>query len=199
MTDVDAPDFDALYRASEDPWSVHSSWYEQRKRDLVLASLGQPRYATALELGCGLGQITAPLASRCDKVRAVDLSPSAIERCHALLAAQGIRNVSFDVMSVPEAWPLSERDPVDLVIVSELAYYLSPERFTRLMQLCLRSLDAGGEWVMCHYMPAFDDRVQPTHALHEAVHRLSGLVRRVAHEDQRFRLDVWRKEKEGRP
>ncbi|AKC71697.1 class I SAM-dependent methyltransferase [Pandoraea oxalativorans] len=199
MTHADAPDFDALYRASEDPWSVHSSWYEQRKRDLVLASLGRPRYAAALELGCGLGQITAPLASRCDRVHAVDLSPSAIERCRARLAARGIDNVSLDAMSVPEAWPLAERASVDLVIVSELAYYLPPERFTHLMQACLRSLDTGGEWVMCHYMPAFDDRVQPTHVLHEAVQRLSGLVRCVAHEDQRFRLDVWRKEREGRP
>lgn len=194
MTDFNAPDFDARYRACDDPWSVHSSWYERRKRDLVLASLGQPRYAAALELGCGLGQITAPLASRCDKLHAVDLSPNAIERCRALFAARGIDNVSLDVMSVPEAWPLTECASVDLVIVSELAYYLSPERFSRLMQSCLRSLSTGGEWLMCHYMPEFDDRVQPTHTLHEAVHRVSGLVRCVAHEDQRFRLDVWRKE-----
>ena len=29
--------FESLYAASEDPWQVRQSWYEQRKRNLLLA------------------------------------------------------------------------------------------------------------------------------------------------------------------
>lgn len=191
-------DFDAIYRASKDPWSVHTAWYEQRKRDLVLASLAQPRYTAALELGCGIGQITAPLAARCSVVHAVDMSPTAIQRCRVRLHAQGIANVALQVMTVPQAWPLPPGESVDLVIVSELAYYLPPEPFEQLLQQCFHSLSGGGQWVMCHYTPDFDDRQQSTLALHEAVHRLDGLVQCVAHEDRQFRLDVWHKTKEPR-
>ncbi|VVE85982.1 class I SAM-dependent methyltransferase [Pandoraea sputorum] len=172
-------DFDTIYRASEDPWSVHTAWYEQRKRDLVLASLAQPRYTAALELGCGIGQLTAPLAARCHVVHAVDMSPTAIRRCRERLCAQGIANVGLQVMTLPQAWPLAPGETVDLVIVSELAYYFSPEPFQQLLLHCFHSLSAGGQWVMCHYTPDFDDRQQSTLALHEAVHRLDGLVRQA--------------------
>ncbi|VVE84657.1 class I SAM-dependent methyltransferase [Pandoraea sputorum] len=191
-------DFDALYRASEDPWSVHTAWYEQRKRALVLASLAQPRYTAALELGCGVGQLTAPLTARCQVVHAVDMSPSAIHHCRKQLHAHGIANVALHVMTVPQVWPLQPGESVDLVLVSELAYDFSPEPFEQLLQQCWDSLSAGGQWVMCHYTPDFNDRQQATLALHAAVHRLDGLVRCVAHEDRQFRLVVWHKTKEPR-
>ena len=36
---VNVPDFDTLYRDDPDPWQVASSFYEQRKRAVLLASL----------------------------------------------------------------------------------------------------------------------------------------------------------------
>ena len=36
---IKVPDFEALYRRDADPWRVASSFYEQRKLDLVLAVL----------------------------------------------------------------------------------------------------------------------------------------------------------------
>ena len=44
--------FAALYAGGADPWSA-DSWYERRKRAVVLASLPRERYGTAFEPGCG--------------------------------------------------------------------------------------------------------------------------------------------------
>ena len=52
---IKVPDFDPLYRANSDPWAVSSSFYEQRKLDLVLGVLALPRYARAWDPACGYG------------------------------------------------------------------------------------------------------------------------------------------------
>ncbi len=46
------PDFEALYVRDPDPWQVGSSWYEQRKLSIVLASLPKP--PVPLRLGARL-------------------------------------------------------------------------------------------------------------------------------------------------
>ncbi len=65
-------DFESLYRQSPDPWQVRTSWYEQRKRALLIAALPQARYGRVLEVGCGNGEMTRLLAPRCDMLVAVD-------------------------------------------------------------------------------------------------------------------------------
>jgi len=42
--------------------------------------------ATVLELGCGTGRVTIPLASHCGFIRGIDLSPAMIDLCQAKLA-----------------------------------------------------------------------------------------------------------------
>jgi hypothetical protein len=62
---IKVPDFDALYRASSDPWAVSSSFYEQRKLDLVLGVLALPRYARAWDPARGVqAELVAALTSR---------------------------------------------------------------------------------------------------------------------------------------
>ena len=48
--------FADLYAGGDDPWQTRTSWYERRKRDVVLACLPRDRYAHAAEPGCGLGR-----------------------------------------------------------------------------------------------------------------------------------------------
>ena len=49
---IKVPDFEALYRRDADPWQVASSFYEQRKLELVLAALS--RAGVRAGLGSGL-------------------------------------------------------------------------------------------------------------------------------------------------
>jgi hypothetical protein len=61
---IDLPDFDALYRDDPDPWQVRSSFYEQRKLDIVLAGLQRPRYRSAWDPACGVGELRTRPTSR---------------------------------------------------------------------------------------------------------------------------------------
>ena len=70
--------FAELY-AGGDPWAG-DSWYEVRKRAVVLAALPRERYRRAFEPGCGAGELTAELAGRCDVVHSSDPVPAAVER-----------------------------------------------------------------------------------------------------------------------
>jgi hypothetical protein len=54
--------FATLSADGNDPWDT-GSWYERRKRALMLAALPQERYGTALEPGCGTGELTVELAA----------------------------------------------------------------------------------------------------------------------------------------
>jgi len=64
--------FDGLYGASDDPYALRVRWYEERKRALILATLPRRRYQRAFEPGCGIGEFTVALSTRCDMVLASD-------------------------------------------------------------------------------------------------------------------------------
>lgn len=187
-------DFDALYRSNPDPWAVRTSWYERRKRGILLAALPRERYRCALELGCGTGDTTCLLASCCGTVYAVDGAPAAIEQCAQAIRNAALSNVRLEVRQLPEAWPFMESECADLIVVSELAYYLSDGEFDCFLQRCMQSLAVEGDWLMCHYQGAFHDRRQLTDQMHQAVGGLAGLRHLITHDDRHFRLDVWRKE-----
>jgi SAM-dependent methyltransferase len=119
------PDFDALYGADPDPWRVESSWYEQRKRDVLVAGLRQRRYGIAWDPACGAGVLAAQLSSRCDRVIASDRSASAVERARRACAAIG--NVGVVRLTLPDDGRLLDVRGIDLVVLSELLYYLGAQ------------------------------------------------------------------------
>ncbi len=192
-------DFETLYRRNPDPWDTRASWYECRKREILLASLPRESYGRTLELGCGTGELTLRLAQRSDALCAVDLSPTAIERCRAHLAQSGLHHAQTLVMRVPHAWPAGAAGYFDLIVVSELAYYLEDAEVELFFSRCSDSLATQGDWVMCHYLPSFHDRLQDTASLHESLSRHEGLAHRVSHRDERFQLDIWRKRERKAP
>ena len=77
---AECPDdsLDRLHEEEADPWGAESRWYEQRKRDLVLAMLPRPDFDRALEIGCSTGALAEALASRSKHVLAVDRSSAAL-------------------------------------------------------------------------------------------------------------------------
>ncbi|MGB6102731.1 MAG: class I SAM-dependent methyltransferase [Pusillimonas sp.] len=190
-------DFEALYKQHSDPWALGTAWYERRKRSLLLACLPCERYQCALELGCGTGDTTMLLAARCQTVQSVDLSETAIARCRQRLTDDGISNVHAQIMRIPAAWPDMPIKQADLIVVSELAYYLDDPDLDELLIQCLQSLAPGGDWLMCHYTDEFHDRCQNTDKMHAMVDGHPGLKRLVSHGDEHFRLDIWRKHERG--
>lgn len=143
--------FAGLYAEDLDPWRFASSDYERAKYEATLASLPRPRYAAALEIGCSIGVLTHALAERCDDLIAVDVVPSVLEearrRCHDR------PNVRFAQCAVPEQWPDGR---FELILVSEVAYFLDRPDLLRLVERVMASLAENGEVILVHWLGATD-------------------------------------------
>ncbi len=102
-----------------DPWDLETSALDQESYARQLALLGDRRYGRVLEIGCAAGAFTRRLAALADRVLALDVAPSAIERARQDIPA----NVEFRVGNAMELDPVGE-GPWDLVVMSETIYYL---------------------------------------------------------------------------
>lgn len=138
--------FDEVHSTSEDPWEYTTSWYERRKRSLTLAALPEEHYRSGLEVGCSIGTLTAELATRCTELLAVDASSTALELAAKRLAQ--VPGVATRHLTLPAEWPGGS---YDLVVVSEVGYYLSPAEFEVLLQRIGESMEAGGTLLLCHW------------------------------------------------
>ena len=176
--------FDELYRGDDDPWDFGTSWYERRKRDLTMAALPNPRYRRCVEPGCSIGVLTEALAERVDEVIAFDFVPEAVATARRRLDRP---NVSVVEAAFPAYWPAGRGD---LVVWSEVAYYLTDAGFDLAMAGLERWLEPGGHLVAVHYTDATD---YPRSGRDVAVRieRESGLHRLTTLADPRFELVVW--------
>ncbi len=179
--------FDHLYDRSADPYGLRTRWYEERKRAVLMASLPHPRYARAYEPACGAGELTIDLATRCDEVLASDFSDKALASARA--RAEGLANVRFERHVLPAEWPSGE-PPFDLIVVSELGYFLDAKAMAALASCCERALAVDGVLVACDWRPYFAERALPTEAVHDAFAAI-GLARSVRHDESDFLLELW--------
>ena len=138
---------DDLHRQQDDPWGVESRWYEERKRDLVLAALPRAHFGRGLEIGCSTGALAERLADRCDRLVAVDRSAAAVEAASRRFLSRSTASVLQ--LDLPSDWP--EGGPFDLVVVSEVGYFLSPAALEDLVRRVGRDLSADGVVVLCHW------------------------------------------------
>ena len=140
---------DRLHRDDPDPWGVDRRWYERRKRELLLAMLPRPHYDAVLDLGCSTGALTEALAARAGHVTALDASGVAVEAARRRLAER-IRagTVRVEQAELPHEWPEGR---ADLVVVSELGYFLTPAGLRALVDRAVESLAPDGELVLCHW------------------------------------------------
>jgi hypothetical protein len=79
--------FEDRYRRCADPWNFRSSPYEQDRYRRTVGALARPSYRSGFEPACSVGELTWPLSPPCDKLRAIDVSATAVaaarERCRA--------------------------------------------------------------------------------------------------------------------
>ena len=180
-----SPDYFArAYAEDPDPWRFASSPYEAAKYAATLGALPRERYARAFEVGCAIGVLTVRLAERADRLLAVDVAPAALAQARARCA--GLGHVEVRQMAVPDEWP---EGAFDLVVVSEVGYYLSRPDLDRLVARCAASAEAGGHLVLVHWTGETDYPLGGD-AVHEAF--LADPRWRPVHGDRppHYRLDV---------
>jgi SAM-dependent methyltransferase len=138
--------FDDLYRGNNDPWKIRSRWYEQRKRALTMASLPREHFRRAFEPGCGNGELTSLLAARCGELIAADISEDAVMLTRTRIGS--LEHVAVKQMVLPDAWPDST---LDLIVFSEIGYYLNDAQLDRVIEQMRASLSDDGVIVACHW------------------------------------------------
>ncbi len=188
--DLDRPGaFDAKFVEHDDPWRYRSSWYEARKRELLLATLPRRQYRHGFEPGCANGELSARLATRCTALLCADFAPHAVALARSRLAA--FPNAAAEARTMPRDWPNAR---FDLIVVSEFGYYLDEPDCTAMARLACASLDDDGTIACCHWRHGADDfRIGggAVHAIFARAARRASLSL-VAHvDDADFLLDVW--------
>lgn len=186
------PDFDALYRFDPDPWEVGTSWYERRKIAVVLATLRREKYALAWDAGCGTGHLSLGLAGRCDAVLATDASPTAVALTAA--ATAGAPGVRAAASSLPQPPPLSPGQAPDLIVLSEVLYYLERDDREATYDLIDALADPAADVVGVHWRARAQDYALPgAHAQRELGDALAarGWSRQITHTDEEFLVGLW--------
>lgn len=160
---------DELHRREADPWGVDHRWYEERRRALVLAMLPRRRFRRALEVGCSTGALTHALAERVDELVAVDSSAAASRAARDRLRDRA--GVDVVCAAVPDWWI---EGTCDLLVLSEVGYFLSPGELERLVELMRSTLTEDGVVVLAHWRHAVEGWPLDGPAVHARV-RLADL------------------------
>jgi SAM-dependent methyltransferase len=152
MPAINAAGFERKFQRNLDPWNYTHSAFERFKREVFLRACGPAKRGRVLELGCAIGETTQPLARRSLRLLAVDASPTALREAARRCAK--LKNVTFCQSLLPQQMP---RGPFDLIVVSELVYYMPSHHLSRLADRIETALAPGGDVVVLDHRRPFDD------------------------------------------
>jgi len=180
--------FEALYANNPDPWNYRTSGYEQEKYAATLAALPEPRFHRGLDIGCSIGMLTQLLAKRCDQLLAIDIVDTALAQ--ALRTCAHAPHVTLARMRIPNEWPDGR---FDLIVISEVIYYLEPSDIRRTAAACLPSLEPKGTIALVNFLPPKKRPCYADEAVTLFCAALSCYCQPVfAHRADLYRLDVLR-------
>jgi hypothetical protein len=166
--------FEDLYAADPDPWRFATSDYEREKYAATLAALGTRPIGAALEIGCSIARLVA-----------IDVAEAALDEARRRCADQ--THVAFARMQVPGAWPLGT---YDVIVLSEVLYYLDHADIGFAARRVKASLAAGGTVLLVHWTgptnyPCTGDEAAELFMRESEAWLARGLARREAE----YRLD----------
>ncbi len=185
---LDPAYFEQLYTRDPDPWRFATSDYERDKYAATLAALPPGRFTRCFEVGCSIGVLTRQLAGHCDALLGVDVAEPALAQARERCADQPW--VRLERMIVPQDWP---EGVFDLIVFSEVLYYLGSSGLHEAAQRTLDSLAPGGTVVLVNWHGNTDGACTGDEAAELFIigvaPRLSPILQRRA---ERYRLDVLR-------
>ncbi|HEY0179118.1 MAG TPA: SAM-dependent methyltransferase [Dokdonella sp.] len=185
-TTVEADYFETLHAARPDPFGLRGSWYEQRKREVLLAALPRRAYRDAWEVGCSNGELSAALAPRCERLLATDASAHAV--AHAEARTRDLPQVRVRQAQHPRDWPSGT---FDLIVFSEIGYYLDVATLEETIRRFAGSLVPDGTFVACHWRHAFAPAPLDGDRVHARLDANLPWPRIFRYVDADFVLDGW--------
>jgi SAM-dependent methyltransferase len=188
-----------VYATEYDPYHSIDNAYEATKYADVLRVVEGHRSSRGLEVGCAVGQFTEQLAGVCDELVAIDISAQAVERTRERVAA--LPNVRVLRGTAPDELPSG---PFDLVVCSDVLYYLPARRLRRALDQLASLLAPGGALVSLHWLgdfggPTSGDQVhdQQAERWRSLQHVSSDLRAGVGPDGAGYRLDRYDRPRAG--
>lgn len=182
--------FEHMFRDDPDPWGLESSAYEAEKHARTVQMLGVRRFEQALEIGCAGGMLTQRLAPLCEALLAVDVSETALKRAEARCA--DLKQVRFARMAFPDDRP--DDLEFDLIVLSEVVYYWTPDDVDRAAHAVDSLLGSGGYVLLAHWIGETDYPLSGDDAVAQLRSGLGHAVTDVQAERRpQYRLDLWRR------
>ncbi len=135
-----------LWDSRAESWDVAGSSGLSRVVEAVVQACAASDSPVALDLGCGSGQVTLPLAPDCSHVIAVDVSAPSLERLDAKARERGIENIQT-VASPIEALELPAGS-IDLVVTNYALHHLRDADKELVLSSCMAWLRPGGRLVI---------------------------------------------------
>lgn len=184
--------FDNVYKQNQDPWDFENSPYEKQKYEATLAALPREVYENVFEIGCSIGVLTKQLASRSKKLLSVDVADLALAKAKERL--KDFPQVKIQKMTVPQQFP---DETFDLILLSEVGYYLSKNDLEKLAALMIEHLETGGQLLLVHWTPFVPDYPQTGDEVHDYFMNLCQQKQHLQHlyhqREEKFRLDLFEK------
>ena len=181
-----ASHFRDLYQANPDPWRFNTSRYERAKYRHTLDALGDRHFRSGLEVGCSIGILTRMLAPRCDSLLGIDIVEDPLPAARAGCADQP--QVRFERVQVPAQWPVGR---FDLIVFSEVLYFLSAADIAACARHVLHCLMPGGVVVLVNWLGKTDDPSPSDAAPDRFVEATRAALRVTCRErHRRYRLDL---------
>lgn len=182
--------FDNLYSENIDPWNFETSEYEASKYAATIAALPKARYRKAFEVGCSIGVLTQLLAEYCESLLSIDVSELALAKAQERCA--DLPQVRFKLMGIPQEFP---DDIFDLVLLSEVGYYLSQADLLVAQQKIIEHLEPGGNLLLVHWTLYAKDYPLSGDEVHEAfIKRTEADLRHLSsRREAEYRLDLFEK------
>jgi cyclopropane fatty-acyl-phospholipid synthase-like methyltransferase len=133
--------------------------------------------------------LTELLALRCDQVTAVDVADVAVRTADMRLRDAGFRGqVTLARASLDDAWPPG---PFDLLVLSEVAYYLTPDALADVLRRECRRLPPGATVVAAHWRHAVADYPLTGDQAHAIIADTPGLTTVGCYRDRDVVIEVF--------
>lgn len=172
---------------------------KREKIDTAFALVDGFRVRHALEVGCGSGRCTSRLAGISDRLLATDIAWNAIR--HARQRTHDAAGVTFRVADLlTDPFP---EGPFDLILCSDVLYYLRREQLPAACTRLVRLLEPAGHLLAVHERAESDDGVGMTlkefgaRTVHDCLAAQPGLVVIADEERPSFRATLFRRRGAG--
>jgi SAM-dependent methyltransferase len=185
MKSIDIEGFEQKFRQNIDPWNYTHSRFEHFKRTMLLRACGHRKHGRVLELGCAIGETTRYLAPLSMHLLAVDASPTALKEAKRRLS--GEPRVIIRRATLPGEFP---HGPYDLIVVSEIAYYLHGYQLVELGKRIRSALAFRGRAVVLNHRRPFEDAAQLPALAHRDLRTHLARTLSIVSNTKYFRFDV---------